>query len=240
MFNNRNYRAQAQRKGLVPFTITVKETNLHIQADKELSREAIKSVLTCRAYIENHIQVYPSFLTSMVPLPPVPHVPEIIRDMIDAGIKARVGPMAAIAGAIAQYAGKELMAVSNQVIVENGGDVFLKTSSDTTLAIFAGKSPLSMKVGVKIANRETPFALCTSSGTIGHSTSFGKADAVTILADSCTLADAVATALANRVKAESDIQAVIDYGKKIGGVQGIIVIKKKKLGAWGDMELVGL
>ena len=240
MFNNRNYRAHAQRKGLVPFTITVKETNLHIQADKPLSREAIKSVLTCRTYIENHIQAHSSFLTSMVPLPPLPHVPEIIREMIDAGIKARVGPMAAIAGAIAQYAGRELMALSEQVIVENGGDVFLKTSSDTTLAIFAGKSPLSMKVGVKIANRETPFALCTSSGTIGHSTSFGKADAVTILADSCTLADAVATALANRVKTESDIQAAIDYGKKIGGVQGIIVIKKKKLGAWGEVELVGL
>ncbi len=240
MFNNRNYRAHAKRKGLVPFTITVKETNLHIQADKALSREAIKSVLTCRTYIENHIQAHPSFLTSMVPLPPVAHVPEIIRDMIDAGIKARVGPMAAIAGAIAQYVGKDLMAMSKQAIVENGGDVFLKTSSDTTLAIFAGKSPLSMKVGVKIANRETPFALCTSSGTIGHSTSFGKADAVTILSDSCTLADAVATSLANRVKTESDIQSAIDYGKKIGGVQGIIVIKKKKLGAWGEVELVGL
>jgi len=240
MFDNRNYRAHAKRKGLVPFTITVKETNLHIQADKDFSREAIKSVLTCRAYIENHIQAHPNFLTSMVPLSPVIHAPEIIRDMIHAGINAQVGPMAAIAGAIAQYTGKELMSLSKQAIVENGGDVFLKTSSDTTLAIFAGKSPLSMKVGVKIANRETPFALCTSSGTIGHSTSFGKADAVTILADSCTLADAVATALANRVKTESDIQATIDHGKKIPGVQGIIVIKKKKLGAWGEVELVGL
>ena len=240
MFDNRNYRAHAQRKGLVPFTITVKETNLHIQANKTLSREAVKSVLICRNYIENHIQSHPTFLRSMVPVHQIPHAPEIIRDMIDAAIRAQVGPMAAIAGAIAQYTGKDLMTLSDQVIVENGGDVFLKTHSDTTLAVFAGKSPLSMKVGVKIAKRETPFALCTSSGTIGHSTSFGKADAVTILADSCAFADAVATALANRVKTESDIQPTIDHGKNISGVQGIIVIKKKKLGAWGDLELVAL
>ncbi len=240
MFDNRRYRAHAKRKGLVPFTVTVKETNLHIQADRDLSQEAVKSVLTCRSYIENHIRTHPDFLTSLVPLPPLPHGPEIIREMIDAGSKAQVGPMAAIAGAIAQYTGEALMTLSHQVIVENGGDVFLKTDSDTTLAIYAGKSPLSMKVGVKVAHRETPFALCTSSGTIGHSTSFGRADAVTILADSCALADAVATGLANRVKSVSDIRNTIDHGKKISGVQGIIVIRKKKLGAWGDVELVGL
>ena len=230
----------SNRRGLIPFTITVKETNLHIQAKTDLSREAIKSVLTCRGYIENHILTHPEFATSLVPVPPLSHGSEIVRDMIDAGIKAQVGPMAAIAGAVAQYTGKKLMQFSDQVIVENGGDVFLKTNSATTLAIFAGKSPLSMKVGVKIAPREHPFALCTSSGTIGHSKSFGKADAVTILSNACTLADAVATALANEVKKESDIQSAIDLGKKIPGVEGIIVIKKKKLGAWGEVELVGL
>ena len=240
MFENRNYRARAKRKGLVPFTITVKETNLHIQAERDLSREAVKAVLTCRSYIENHIHTHPDFLTSLVPVPPLLHGPEIIRTMIDAGTRAHVGPMAAIAGAIAQYTGKELMSLSRQVIVENGGDVFLKTGSDTTLTIYAGKSPLSMKVGVKIAHRKQPFALCTSSGTVGHSTSFGRADAVTVLSDSCALADAVATGLANRVKNESDIQDTIDHGKDIPGVQGIIVIKKKKLGAWGAVELVAL
>jgi ApbE superfamily uncharacterized protein (UPF0280 family) len=240
MFNNRRYRVHSSRRGLIPFTATVKETNLHIQAKTDLSREAVKSVLTCRSYIENHIHAHPDFSTSLVPVAPICHGPEIIRDMIDAGIKARVGPMAAIAGAIAQYTGKELMHFSDQVIVENGGDVFLKTNSSTTLAIFAGNSPLSMKVGVKIAARENSFALCTSSGTIGHSKSFGQADAVTILSSSCTLADAVATALANWVKNESDIQTAIDQGKEIPGVEGIIVIKKKKLGAWGEVELVAL
>ena len=240
MFKNRGYRVHSNRKGLIPFTITVKETNLHIQAKTDLSQEAIKSVLTCRGYIENYILAHLKFSTSLVPLPTLSHGPEIIRDMIDAGMKAQVGPMAAIAGAIAQYTGKELLHLSDQVIVENGGDVFLKTDSFTTLAIFAGKSPLSMKVGVKIAPRENPFALCTSSGTIGHSKSFGKADAVTVLSSSCPLADAVATALANRVKRESDIQTTIDQGKKIPGVEGIIIIKKEKLGAWGEVELVGL
>ncbi|SMC92335.1 hypothetical protein SAMN02746065_11551 [Desulfocicer vacuolatum DSM 3385] len=240
MFNNRGYRAHSNRQGLTPFTVTVKETNLHIQAKKDLTREAVKSVLTCRGYIENHIFAHPDFSTALVPVRPMAHAPEIVREMMDAAIKAGVGPMAAIAGAVAQYTGKALLHLSDQVIVENGGDVFLKTDSATTLAIFAGKSPLSMKVGVKIAPRDSAFALCTSSGTIGHSKSFGKADAVTILSNSCPLADAVATALANRVQDESDIQGAIDMGKEIPGVEGIIVIKKKKLGAWGEMELVGL
>lgn len=240
MFDNRQYRTRSARKGLIPFTITVKETNLHIQAARDLSREAIQEVLTQRAYLEAHIGNHPTFATSLVPLPRVNPAPQIIREMTEASIHAGVGPMAAVAGAIAQETGKALMNLSHEVIVENGGDVFLKTNSATTFAIFAGDSPLSMQIGIRVSPRTASFSLCTSSGTIGHSKSFGRADAVTILSDSCALADAAATALANRVKTTADIQPVIDQGKKIKGVEGIVVVQGDKIGAWGDVELVPL
>ena len=240
MFDNRVYRARAARKGLVAFTVTVKETNLHIQAEKDLSRAAVKFILTHRALLENHIAQYPEFATSLVPLPCRALAPEIIRTMSQAARQTGVGPMAAVAGALAQQTGRDLMALSREVIVENGGDVFLKTDSATTLAIFAGASPLSMKVGICVAPRPEAFSLCTSSGTVGHSKSFGRADAVTIMARDCALADAAATALANQVRSAADIQPVIDKGQKINGIEGIVIIHGKKLGAWGAVELVGL
>ena len=244
MFKNRTYRSSARKKGLVSFTITVKETDLHIQAASDLSQEAVRSVLKHRGFIESYAQHDPRFYTSLNPIFPVhpfPEiVPEIVHGMMEAGRRTGVGPMAAVAGAIAACTGMDLLKYSNEVIVENGGDIFIKTNTDTIFSIFAGNSPLSMKVGVRVEKREAPFALCTSSGTFGHSKSFGRADAVTVLSGSCPLADAAATSLANIVKNPPDIQRAIEAGKKIQGIQGIIIIKGEKLGAWGDIELVNL
>ncbi len=242
MFANRDYRIKSKRKGLVSFTVTVKETDLHIQACSDLSDLALRTVLTHRGYIESYITLDPPFKTSLKPIPidtPRP-APAIVTEMIRAAKKAGVGPMASIAGAISEFTGQSLLKCSQEVIVENGGDVFFKTDTHTTFTIFAGNSPLSMKIGIRVAPRNTPLGLCTSSGTIGHSKSFGKADAVTVLSSSCTLADAAATALANMVESEKDIRMTIEAGEQIPGVEGILVIKGEKLGAWGDLELVGI
>ena len=240
MFKDRTYRIKAKKKGLVSFNITVKETNLYIQADLDLSKEAVKAVLESRYYIESYIACHPEFLTSMTPLNTNHPAPKIILDMINASKKTNVGPMAAVAGAIAEYTGNSLLKKSKEVIVENGGDIFMKIHNKTVFSIFAGKSPLNMKIGVCITKKDIPFALCTSSGTIGHSKSFGKADAVTVVSNSCALADSAATFLGNIVKKESDIKNTINVGKKISGIQGIIIIKKEKIGLWGDIELVRL
>lgn len=277
MFENRKYRSSSKRKGLVPFTVTVKETNLHIQADSDLSKTALNEVLKQRGFVESYINIDPEFAASFAPLEPaVSVVPQIIKDMIDASKKAGVGPMASIAGAVAEKTGKELLKYSSEVIVENGGDIFFKINSDMVFTIFAGKSPLSMRVGVrifpqkennflqydnnadlkfcnnirksndinnnllKLEDRFNGMAICTSSGTIGHSISFGKADAAVVIAESCSLADAAATALGNIVKKESDIEKAIEAGQQIEGVMGIVIIKGKKLGAWGGLELVNI
>ncbi|MBF0303693.1 MAG: UPF0280 family protein [Desulfamplus sp.] len=263
MFENRNYRSKSNREGLVSFKITVKETDLHIQASSDLSRIAQNKVLELRGFVENYTTIHPEFVTSFTPLEPViPIIPQIVRDMIEAGKKAGVGPMAAVAGAIAELTGEELLKYSSEVIVENGGDIFFKINSPMVFTIFAGKSPLSMKIGARISPRKSyadssikkiiseknttinrlitysGMALCTSSGTVGHSISFGKADAATVISQSCAVADAAATAIGNMVKQDSDIEKAIEAGKCIEGVEGIIIIKGKRLGAWGDLELV--
>ncbi|MBU1195333.1 MAG: UPF0280 family protein [Proteobacteria bacterium] len=240
MFDNRLYRKQHHKKGLVSFDITVKETNLNIQARSDLSRIAIKSVLECRNYIENYIDLYPEFATSLKPLNPSGILPPVIREMIQAGIKANVGPMASVAGIIAQTAGRSLLEFSSEIVVENGGDIFIKSDTDTLFGIYAQNSPFFMTTGIQVKKQSAPYGICTSSGTLGHSRSFGTADAATVLADSCPLADAVATALGNRILSPADIKPAIDWGKSIDGVQGMVIIQGKHIGLWGNLELVRL
>lgn len=241
MFENRGvYRSRHQKKGLVSFEITVKETNLNIQARTDLSAQAIRAALKYRNFIETHIRHSPEFATSLSPLPEPFSAPAIVRDMIDAARLANVGPMAAVAGAVAEYVGKELLTLSDEVVVENGGDIFIKSDSDTLFNVYAGTSPLSMTLGIRVEKQDTPFALCTSSGTLGHSKSFGRADAASVVAASCPLADAAATALGNLVKQEKDIETALQAGQQIPGIQGIVIIKGKQIGLWGGLKLVRL
>ncbi len=240
MFENRTYRKQHKKKGLISFDITVKETNLNIQAQSDLTRPAIESVLKYRNFIQTHIQLHPEFGTALGPVENPVVAPGIILDMARAAMLANVGPMAAVAGAIAEYTGKALLAHTDEVVVENGGDIFVKSKTNTTFSIYAGDSPLSMTTGILIAKRARSFSMCTSSGSLGHSLSLGKADAVTVLSDSCPLADAAATALGNMVHGTSDIEKAIHRGKQIKGVQGIVIIKGSSIGLWGDLKLVRL
>jgi len=145
--------------------------------------------------------------------------------------------MAAVAGAIAEYVGRELLEYSPEVIAENGGDIFIRSLSPRTVRIYAGKSSLSNKIALEISPEDTPLGICTSSGTVGHSLSYGKADAVVIISPSASLADAVATATGNLVKTETDIQVGLEFSKKIPGVKGTLIIINDKIGVHGDLKL---
>lgn len=240
MFENRTYRRQHQKSGLVSFDITVKETNLNIQAGTDLSAQAIKYVLDCRNTIETYTRLNPDFASSLTPIETPGPVPGIIQKMIKAALSANVGPMAAVAGMVAEYTGTRLITHSSEVLVENGGDIFVKSDTETIFSIYAENSPFNLTTGILVPRRSQPFGMCTSSGTLGHSKSFGKADAATVLAGSCPLADATATALGNMVNSEKDIQPAINMGKSIKGVQGIVIIKGESIGLWGDLKLVNL
>jgi ApbE superfamily uncharacterized protein (UPF0280 family) len=148
--------------------------------------------------------------------------------------------MAAVAGAVAEHTATRLLKNTDEVIVENGGDLFMKTSRQLTIGIYAGNSPLSGHIGIRIKHEDQPVSICTSSAKIGHSLSFGNAEAVTVRSRSAALADAAATAICNIVKHGSDIKKAIKKAKTISGVEGILIIKGEHLGIWGDIEVVKL
>jgi len=238
-FVDRVYRNRAYGRDLATFSVKVKETDLLVRADREMTEEVLQSVLRCRGLIEGYIAGRPEFLTSLEPMPPDDLAPPVVREMIRSSSQAGVGPMAAVAGAIAEYVGRELLRNSRNVIVENGGDIFLRIDEgETAVGLYTGPaSPLNERVALKIRAAETPLGICTSSGTIGHSISFGKADAVCVTAPSAALADGAATAVCNRIRKKADIPEALEWGGTIPGVRGIVVIFGDRLGAWGDVEL---
>ena len=240
MYQPRDYRHWVQDRELVSFNVVVKETDLYIRASSDLSIKARKLVLEYRRQMEGYIAQHPSFASSLKPLPVAEEVPPIVREMIDATRKFGVGPMASVAGAIAQFVGCGLLDHSPEVIVENGGDIFINSSRDRVVAIYAGKSPLSGRLGLEIKGEETPLGVCTSSGTVGHSLSLGRADAVVVVAESATLADAAATAIGNIISQAEDIPAGIEMAQKNRELLGVLIIKDDKIGIWGRIKICQL
>ena len=234
----RTYRSRVSQKRLESFRVVVRETDLLVRADRRLEAETRESVLKHRMPLERYIDAHPDFVHTLDPWPKDHTAPPIVRSMIEAGQKAAVGPMASVAGAIAEYVGIDLLTLSQNVIVENGGDIFARTVFPITAAIFAGKSPLTGKVGVRVDSPEHPVAVCTSSGTLGHSLSLGTVDAAVVISRSAALADAAATAIGNMVRDREDIEPAISRGKEIEGVIGIVVVLDNKMGFWGDVNLV--
>jgi ApbE superfamily uncharacterized protein (UPF0280 family) len=146
--------------------------------------------------------------------------------------------MAAVAGAMAQFVGRDLLSLTPNVIVENGGDIFLKCKDNINIGIFAGESPLSDRLAIRVGPEEMPVGICTSSATVGPSLSLGRADAVCVRSSSAALADAAATAVGNRVKTKKDIKKALAFGSQIKDVRGILIILGDELGVWGEMELI--
>jgi len=239
-YQHRTYRSLVSHKKLASFRVVVKETDLLVRTDRPLETETRDLVLRHRIPLERYLEQHPEIVHGLIPLPQDQLAPPIVRTMIWAGQKAGVGPMAAVAGAIAEYVGRDLLAHTKDVIIENGGDIFIRTGFPLIAAVFAGKSPLSSKLGVRIDSPGRPVAVCTSSGTLGHSLSLGRADAAVVISESAALADAAATAIGNEVSGKHDIEPAIAFGRKIEGVLGIVVIVDKEIGFGGEVDLVRL
>ncbi|NCO60959.1 MAG: hypothetical protein COZ70_09550 [Deltaproteobacteria bacterium CG_4_8_14_3_um_filter_51_11] len=236
----RPYRLKAKPAGMTSFRIAVRETDLWISAEKDLRETALELTLECRREIEAYIKSYPSFLKTLVPWRVDPFAPTMVKSMVAAAARLGIGPMATVAGTIAEFVGKELLKFSDQVIVENGGDVFLSVKRPCTVSILAGISPLTGLTGIKIRAQQTPLGVCTSSGTVGHSLSYGRADAVCVVAKSACFADGAATALANRVTRYQDLQALPALADYFGEILGGVGIVGQHMIAWGEVELVDL
>lgn len=239
-YEERLYRERCKSRGMVSFTARVKETDLWIAADRDLTNQAVESIQRHRRGLESYIQGHPSFLETLTPWPDDPLAPALARAMISAGRAAGTGPMAAVAGAVAQAVGRDLLALSPRLVLENGGDLFLAADRDLTVALDAGASPLSGRLGVSLAAEDMPCCLCTSSGTVGHSLSLGRADAATVLAGDGALADAAATALGNRVRGKGDLAGALEWAAAVPGLKGALIILGDKLAAWGQLTLADL
>ncbi len=237
MYQPRTYRSWIEGGDLVTFKVVVKETDLYVRAASNLSRKVQRLVVKYRNLLERYIARHQDFLTSLEPVPVAADAPHIVKLMAEAGAKAKVGPWSAVAGAIAEFVGTDLAPLTPELIIENGGDIYLKSQKKRVVGIYAGDSPLSGKIGFEIEPGQTPIGISTSSGMVGHSLSFGRADAVTIVADSAILSDAAATAICNLIQQPEDISKGIEFAQKINGLRGMVIIIGETIGFYGDIKI---
>lgn len=217
----------------------LKETIATIIADEETYiDEAIESIRYHRKQLEQYISRDPFFRITFEPYECAEGAPEVVQRMADAAKKAGVGPMAAVAGTIAELVVEAMIARgASHAIVENGGDIAILNDREITMGVYAGESPLK-NIGFAIEPRKKPFGICTSSGTVGPSISLGNADAATVFATSASLADACATALGNEVKDEASVERAFESIKNIEGVEGALVIIGETIAARGKIPRI--
>ena len=237
-YEERTYRSLINKDNLISYNVKLSESDLLISSDTNLSDQAFKSLASQRNALETYINNHPDFRTSLLPLPEDDLAPPIVRDMLAKSKICGVGPMAGVAGAISEFVGYDLINSTENLIIENGGDIFIKLKNKMIASVYAGESPLSYKVNFIVKPDKTPLGICTSSATVGPSLSFGKADAVCVISKSATLSDSAASAIGNKVKSKEDIKKALDYGIKIPGINGIIIICGNDMGAIGEVQLV--
>lgn len=239
-YQKRFYRQWSRTDELIKTHIVIEETDLLIlsktQIDSKFTEEKVKNL---RQAIKDYIAKDRRYAVSLKPISVELNASPIIKLMAQAGNLSGVGPMASVAGSIAELLAEELLKKGyREIIIENGGDIFLtKQKKNRSIAVFAGKSRFSGKLNLLIKPSQTPCGVCTSSGTFGHSLSFGNADSVVILAKNAALADAVATATCNIVKSKDDFNRAIGFAKSISGVFGALIILKDFLATWGEIEI---
>ncbi len=215
-----------------------KQSDLLICSNQEIDKAAAKDSLV-RHYqsIAGYVQKNPAFLTALSPLPPDRQAPPIVTEMLKVSQLSGIGPFAAVAGAIALYVGNELLEYAQEVVVENGGDIFLQIKEDKGLGVYLGENFNPANITLNIKKRDSAFGIASSSATIGSSLNLGAADLVTVIAKNAILADSFATSLSNRIKKEADIEPVLTLAKESPFVEAIVIAFKGKIYLWGDLEL---
>lgn len=218
--------------------VIYKESDLFLSLDKPIEKEKVKNLV--KKYYEEiarYIKINPRFFSSLSPIEMDESAASIIKDMIKASTQAGVGPFSSVAGAISWYVGGELLNFCSEIVIENGGDLFLKINEDKKIGLYLGENFSPSFITIKLKKRETPFGVASSSSRIGHSLNFGDVDLVTVIASNSILADSFATSFSNRIKKEKDVGKIIKEAKKLSFIEGIIIAFKNKLFLWGDIVL---
>ena len=227
----RFYRKTVKPSDLISFDVKIKESDLMIYAHSDLSQFSYSLLDKERRSLEAYIRYKPQFQESLVPIDVDDFAPPICKIMAESVKKARVGPMAAVAGAVNDRLANELLSKTTELIIENGGDLFIRSLRERVIAIYVGENSPFISPG-------KTYGVATSSGKIGHSLSFGEADAVTIVAHSSSVADAWATSIGNLIHLKKDVEKALKYCENIQEIIGVVVVFQDVLGVRGDIQLV--
>jgi ApbE superfamily uncharacterized protein (UPF0280 family) len=239
MYEERTYRGLIAADDLVTSRVFAGESDLFVLANQDVTQPGRGFLLEVRNDLESYIRRDPSFLTNRIAHRPLHHAPWIVIRMAEVSSYYNIGPMAAVAGAVADCVGQQLTKSQTDVIIENGGDIFVHTRKPIAFTLYAGEnSPFSGKLKFKPTLSDRSFGVCTSSGTVGHSYSQGRADAVCVVSQTASQADAAATAVGNQVNHKEDIGRVIQEASNNHNILGIIVALEDKLGIWGEVEII--
>jgi ApbE superfamily uncharacterized protein (UPF0280 family) len=244
IYSERAYRQQFRNNRWHGFVAKYKETDVWIGVDKKSFRSEMpefieQTISVLRDEIDFYLEKDPHYRLSLTPYPTLEFAPEILKKMSKVSFETSVGPMAAVAGAFAEYIAQKLKKQFkiDEIIVENGGDIYVDIQNDIEVSVFAGESPLSEKIGLKIDAKKSPLGICTSSGTVGHSLSFGKADAVMIICQDAILSDAYATVFANKIQTSEDINPVLKQIENEKNILAALLVKNDKMGIVGQFDL---
>lgn len=238
MYCQRFYRDWTTDESLVRFGVRIRQSDLSVAADYDLSEMAIRALSKTRREVEEYSEANPTFATSLGPVPWRDDPPEVVESMLTAADRWDVGPMAAVAGAIAESVGRFLLRYSDTVVVENGGDVFARSDMPLSISLYPGEdSPFSRSLAVEVDAREG-VGICSSSAVVGPSLSLGCADLVTAVARSSADADAAATSIANRIKGPNDVEPVLENERLSSELLGLVACCGSKMGLWGKVKLV--
>jgi len=218
------------------FTVTYKNANIFASCDADIEREIKKLLPEIYDTVENYAAQNPSFLKSFIPLEKDENAPEIIRQMLDAAFEAKTGPMASVAGAIAEALVMNVVEKFETLIIENGGDIFLYSVNDVTCGFYTGTD--FDNFGIFIKKSFMPCGISSSSAKIGHSLSFGASTLATVISRSGAAADAFATSLANKIRSEDTLKNAVNECAVEKNVIGCAGIFKKKIAFAGDIEFV--
>jgi uncharacterized protein len=234
------YRNRISYKERYNWRIVYKYSDLLISCDRDVGGKLKKLVREIYNLLESFIEEEPLFQKSLSPIKIKEHYPPVIKKMCRKSSIFNVGPMATVAGAVCDYIASGLNSSCGNLIIENGGDVFIKSRRDVNVGVYVKNKDFADKIYLKIKAKDTPCGMCSSSGTFGHSLSMGESDLVVVLSGSAISADGAATSIANKINSPDDIDMVIDHYSKIKDIKGILIIKNSRLGVWGNMELVNV
>ncbi|MFW6246382.1 MAG: UPF0280 family protein [Tangfeifania sp.] len=243
-FEKRTYRSQFNTARFTGFEVKNAETDLWIGIDPdsykpEMKEVALKKMEVLREKLDSYIQSEPYFKKSLKPFQPGEKAPAEAVEMATAAGKAGIGPMSTVAGLFAREVGNEITQnfSLNELVIENGGDIYAILNKELILCVFAGDSPLSERIALRITPEINKLGICTSAGTVGPSLSYGKADAVVVIAEDALVADAFATAFGNKVKSPNDVEKIIGKAEKYPEILSLLIICDDKIGVKGEFEI---